>query len=81
LKVVDLKNVVSWLLAMMMENVSNTTTETNATFTLMMENPNISAINMSARFAFKVFYFLSRVATTLLLMAILCFLHCFQLQT
>jgi len=57
LKVVDVKNVVLWLLAMMMENVNNTTMETNAKFTLMMENPNINAMNRSARFTFKVFYF------------------------
>jgi hypothetical protein len=57
LKVVDVKNVVLWLLAMMMENVNNTTMETNAKFTLMMENPNINAMNRSTRFAFKVFYF------------------------
>jgi hypothetical protein len=57
LKVVDVKNVVLWFLAMMMESVNNIAIERNANFSFMMENPNINAMNRSAKFAFKVFYF------------------------
>jgi hypothetical protein len=57
LKVVDVKNVILWLLAMMMENVSNIAMERNAIFSLMMENPIFNAMNKSVAFAFKVFYF------------------------
>jgi hypothetical protein len=57
LKVVDVKNVVLWFLAMMVESVNNIAIERNAKFSFMMENPNINAMNRSAKFAFKVFYF------------------------
>jgi hypothetical protein len=57
LKIVDVKNVVLWLLAMMMESVSNTAIERNARFSIMMENPNINATDRNAGFAFKVVYF------------------------
>ncbi len=38
-----MKDVGLWLLAMMMESASNTTTERSARFSLMMENPNMNA--------------------------------------
>jgi hypothetical protein len=57
LKVVDVKNVILWLLTMMMENVKNIVMERNVIFSLMMENPNFNAMNQSVAFAFKVFYF------------------------
>jgi hypothetical protein len=55
LKVVDVKDVGLWLLAMMMESASNTTTQRSARFSLMMENPSINPTNRSTKFAFKVF--------------------------
>jgi hypothetical protein len=57
LRVVDVKDVGLWLLAMMMESASNTTTERSTRFSLMMENASINATNRSAEFAFKAFYF------------------------
>jgi len=51
------KDVGLWLLAMMMESASNTTTERSTRFSLMMENASINATNRSAEFAFKAFYF------------------------
>jgi hypothetical protein len=57
LKVVDVRNVALWLLAMMMENASNIAMESNTIFSLTMENPNFNATNKSTRFDFKVFYF------------------------
>ncbi len=52
-----MKDVVLWLLAIMMESASNTTTKKSIGFSLMMENPSINATNRSIGFAFKVFYF------------------------
>lgn len=49
-----MKNVVLWLLAMMMESVSNIAIERNARFSFMMENPNINATDRNVGFAFKV---------------------------
>jgi hypothetical protein len=57
LRGVDVKDVVLWLLAMMMESASNTTTEKRVGFSLMMENPSSNATDRSIGFAFKVFYF------------------------
>jgi hypothetical protein len=51
------KKFVLWLLAMMMESASNTTTEKSAKFSLMMENLNNNAMDRSIGFAFKVSYF------------------------
>jgi hypothetical protein len=57
LRVVDVKDVVLWLLAMMMENASNTATKKSVKFSLMMENPSNNAMDMNIGFAFKVFDF------------------------
>jgi hypothetical protein len=51
------RDVVLWLLVMMMESASNTATTRNAKFSLMMQNLNSNATNMNVGFAFKVFYF------------------------
>jgi hypothetical protein len=56
LRVVDVKDVGLWLLAMMMESASNIATERSARFSLL-ENPSINATNRSTKFAFKAFYF------------------------
>jgi hypothetical protein len=57
LRVVDVKDVVLWLLTMMMENASNTTTKKSVKFSLMMENPSNNAMDMNIGVAFKVFDF------------------------
>jgi hypothetical protein len=57
LKVVDVRDVGLWLLAMMMESASDIATKRSARFSLMMENPSINATNRSVEFAFKAFYF------------------------
>jgi hypothetical protein len=57
LRVVDVRDVGLWLLAMMMESASNIATERSARFSLIMENPSINATNRSVEFAFKAFYF------------------------
>ncbi len=52
-----MKDVVLWLLTMMMENASNTTTKKSVKFSLMMENPSNNAMDMNIGVAFKVFDF------------------------
>jgi hypothetical protein len=77
LKVVDVRDVVLQLLAMMMESVNNITMERKVRFSLMVENPNINTMDKNVKFALKVFYFSSRPTTTLLLRYTLSSLHCF----
>jgi hypothetical protein len=77
LRVVDVRDVVLRLLAMMMESANNITMERKARFSLMVENPNINTMDKNVKFALNVFYFSSRPTTTLLLRYILSSLHCF----
>jgi hypothetical protein len=67
LRVVDVRNVVLQLLAMMMQSASNIAIERITRFSFMMENPSINAMDKNIGYVFKVFYFLLRAATTLLL--------------
>jgi hypothetical protein len=57
LRVIDVRDVVLQLLAMMMESANNITMERKARFSLMMENPSINTMDKSVTFAFKVFNF------------------------
>jgi len=57
LRVIDVRNVVLRLFAMMMESENNIKMERKARFSLMMENPNINTMDKNVKFAFKVFYF------------------------
>jgi hypothetical protein len=57
LRVIDVRNVVLRLLAMMMESANNITMERKARFALMMENPSINTMDKNVKFVFKVFYF------------------------
>jgi hypothetical protein len=57
LRVVDVRDVSLWLLAMMMESAIDIATKRSARFSLMMENPSINATNRNIEFAFNTFYF------------------------
>jgi hypothetical protein len=57
LRVIDVRNVVLQLFAMMTESANNIKMERKARFSFMMENPNINTMDKNIKFAFKVFYF------------------------
>ncbi len=67
LRVVDVRNVVLQVFAMMMESASNIAIERITIFSFMMGNPSINAMDRNTRFVFKVFYFWLKATITLVL--------------